>query len=170
MLVLLLVVIAAATDFRWRRIPNALTFGGIVVGWSLWIAEGSLWQAGVIVIATLGVLLAGFILFSAGVLGGGDGKLLAGIVSLEGTRFFFESLLWTLICGAVISLLLLAIRRELFPFARRIGRALIDLSMGRIPAQPLIEGEGHKIAYALVIACGVILTLTTRYARLDLLP
>jgi prepilin peptidase CpaA len=163
------VVAAAIVDLRHHRIPNALTLPALLAGWVSWGVLGS-WRELLIVIALTAAMFAvGLLLFAAGVLGGGDGKLLAAVAAIAGPRLLGECLLWTLIFGVIVSVILLASRGALIPFLTRIARAISDLVIYRHTSEELVEGTGHHIAYGVVIAGGVLLAIAARHAGVKLL-
>lgn len=164
-----MVVAAAIVDLRHHRIPNALTLPALLAGWALWGFRGSLRELLVVVGVTLAMFAIGMLLFAAGVLGGGDGKLLAAVAAIAGPRLFGECLLWTLIFGVIVSVILLATRGALLPFLTRAARALAEIAIYRYTAETLVAGEGHQIAYGVVIAGGVVAAIVARHAGVTLL-
>lgn len=111
LLALPLLAIAAVTDARTRRIPNALTIGAIVVGLALAVARGEL------AAAALGVVAGGVpaLLASLGrrmAIGGGDVKLLAACGAIAGA---VEVLVLELVAVAVLRMLPARIQRPLAP-------------------------------------------------------
>lgn len=169
-LLLVTVVIAAAVvDLRRRRIPNVLTIPALLAGWTLWLFTSPIRDFLLVVGVTIGVFAVGLLLFSAGILGGGDGKLLAAVAAIAGPPLLRECLIWTLIIGVIVSLVLLAARGALSSFLARVARAIADIAIYRHTPGPLIEGSGHQIAYGVVIAGGVIAAVIARRAGLALL-
>lgn len=157
---MLVVVLAAAViDYRTRRIPNALTLPAILGGLLSWVAVGEV-RAFFAVFGLVVLLLAiGFGLYAVGILGGGDAKLLAAVAALLGTGLTFEALLWTALFGGAVALGVLAWHKALFPLLTRMLRAGWDFAIWRLPPGDLVEGDGHRIPYAVVICGGVVLTL-----------
>lgn len=135
----------------------------------LWLAGGSMKQWFVVVLLTVGVFAVGLVLFAAGALGGGDGKLLAAVAAIAGPALFRESLLWMLIFGVIVSVILLAARGALIPFVTRVARAIVSVALYRHAPEALVEGAGHKIAYGVIIAGGVIAAIVSTRAGLTLL-
>ncbi len=131
----LLVILAAFSDVRTRRIPNWLTVSGAVLGLALHAWYGGLPGA----LSSLGGAAFGlgiFILFFiAGGMGAGDVKLFGAVGALVGPQalvlvFVFTGLLGALAAAAV------AIRRKQFrstlPYGAVIaGGTLISLLAGR---------------------------------------
>jgi prepilin peptidase CpaA len=109
-----LVGLGTALDLRSRRIPNALTITGALVGLGLGTVQGGAagaqqavagWTAGLL------VLLAPCLL---GWVGGGDLKLLAAVGSLQGPAMALQAGVYGMLFGAVLSVawLLLSVRRR----------------------------------------------------------
>ncbi|HWU00315.1 MAG TPA: prepilin peptidase [Terriglobales bacterium] len=110
-IVALLLIIAAISDARYYRIPNwlnaviALTF---VVSQLSQSASGTEWIVHFGAAALM--LLAGFILFSLNLFGGGDVKLIAALALWTGFTALPRFILLTTLAGGVLALLLLILR------------------------------------------------------------
>jgi prepilin peptidase CpaA len=103
---LVLLVVAAWTDFRSHRIYNVTTYPGMLLAVALNAAGLGMTSAGLDGVAESGVgfLACGLIMLFAFVLfdvGGGDVKLLAMIGCFLGLEDGIESLLWTFSLGFV---------------------------------------------------------------------
>jgi prepilin peptidase CpaA len=136
-LVLAVACLAAAwTDFRTRRIPNAITYPTIVAGLVL-NGAGDLssgvrellgtvgWEGSVGgFLACGGLMLVCFVLFSVG---GGDVKLLAAGGTCLGVERGLEVLLWTFVLGAVAGLASVVWRVGAVRLAGVAGRMLLGL-------------------------------------------
>ena len=154
-LLLLVVLTAAAWDWRSRRIPNALNFTAIIVGLLLWVAQGDLRGALIVFATTAAVIAVGMLFQAGGVLGGGDVKLLGAVAAMGGPAFFGQAMFWTLLVGVIVSLFILARGRALFPFAARLGRN-VRAVLWRLEPEPAIDGKGHRMPYGMVIAAGCV--------------
>ncbi|MBV9438723.1 MAG: prepilin peptidase [Candidatus Eremiobacteraeota bacterium] len=134
-------VAAAACDVRSRRIPNALTgalaLAGIVTAG---IARGAP-GIGLSVVTLAVVLIVGTVAFARGWFGGGDVKLLAagccGLVPAQAVDF----LLYTALCGGLLSLYALATSR---------GGLTTMLITRRLPA------TGTRLPYAIAVGGGAL--------------
>jgi Flp pilus assembly protein protease CpaA len=163
-------VAAAGFDIRAGRIPTWLTAPGVLAGLILWIPDTTpLAFAGVagVVLATF---VVGFVLFAGGVLGGGDGKLLTCMAALAGPRLFLECIGWMLILGIAVSIVFLAWKRALLPLARRLVSILGELIRFGVVTTPVVEGEPHRIPYALIAALGALAGLASNHLGHSLLP
>jgi prepilin peptidase CpaA len=131
---------AAACDIRSRRIPNVLTGALAVAGVLTAGITRGLPGAGVAVATLAVLLLIGTVAFSRGWFGGGDIKLLAagccGLVPTQAADF----LLFTALCGGLLSLYALA-------SSRGIATAFITW---RLPA------TGSRLPYAVAVCGGAV--------------
>ena len=156
-------------DLRIRRIPSWLTLPGIAAGFVYWALVSTPGQfAGVVAVTAL-TFGVGFLLFTASILGGGDGKLLTCVAALAGPGMFAECVVWMLITGVVVSIAILAWRRALVPLASRIGRWFVDLLRFGIVANPMEGSEAHRMPFAVVVLIAVVVTVTARHAGFRLL-
>ncbi len=131
---------------------------------------GGEWKAFFTVLGLVVLLLAiGFGLYAAGILGGGDAKLLAAVAALMGTGFAFEALLWTALFGGAVALAVLFWHKALFPFLGHLLRAGWNFVVWRLSPGDVIVGEGHRIPYAVVVCGGVLLTLIADRAGFSLM-
>lgn len=119
MLLLLILLTAAVTDFRSRVIPNWLTLPAVMGGIAYHSAVNGM--SGFI-FSIEGVLL-GFALlilfYLAGGMGAGDVKLLGAVGSLLGPKGLFLVFIYTAIAGGIIALALLWWKGHLTVAAKR---------------------------------------------------
>ena len=112
----------AYTDWRWRRIPNAITYPTVAVGLVLGLIEGPQGDLGLVgEVFRGGALdhLAGLALafavsypfYVAGGLKAGDGKLLMAVGALRGTTFLLGAAIYGALLGGVIALVFIGLRR-----------------------------------------------------------
>lgn len=153
-LVLIASLLAAASDLRTRRIPNALVVALFVCGLAVNALAG--WQHALIQIAlTAAVLMAGSLAFSLRLIGGGDVKLLAaacGTLGYPAAPYFF---VYTLLCGGVIALVYSAIRGHLRTTLTNICAIALPMFAGVRPAK---LQTGTAMPYALAIFAGACFT------------
>jgi prepilin peptidase CpaA len=115
------VVTIIVTDWRWRRIPNAVTYPTILVGLALGVAEsvgtagfpGGVFSGGVLdhVIGLLVGFLVAYPFYAGGGLKAGDGKFLMAVGALKGTLFLFQAAVWGALIGGVIAIGFIVARR-----------------------------------------------------------
>jgi prepilin peptidase CpaA len=96
-------LIAAVTDIRSRRIPNALTAATAVLAVAVHLADGIGPE-----LAAIAAMIAAFVLgsfaYSAGWFGGGDVKLIAACCGLVGFPAAVPLVLDVLVAGGVLAL------------------------------------------------------------------
>jgi len=149
----------AFVDVRERRIPNWLTYPGIVLGFLLrglllgWTGMGS---------ALVGCLLAGgiFLLFYVvRAMGAGDVKLVAAIGSLLGPTDALVMLLATAICGGVLATVYAVYRRQVRSTLINVGGALqfhVQAGLQAHPELNLDNPAALRMPYGLAIAAGTL--------------
>jgi prepilin peptidase CpaA len=106
-------IAAGYSDVKTFRIPNPLVAAVALLGVVRLIAIGDPSVALYTVIASVVLLAVAFGLFALGYIGGGDGKLITAAALLVGYNDLFSFLLFMGVCGAVISLAVLAIHKHL---------------------------------------------------------
>ncbi len=156
---LALAAAAAVVDVRERRIPNWLTYPGIIGGVLL---QGLLagWKG--IGNALAGCVLAGgvFLLFYAvRAMGAGDVKLVAAIGALLGPRDAFVMLLATAICGGVLAMVYVVYRRRVRDTLINVGGALQFHARAGLQAHPELNLDNPgtlRMPYGLAIAAGTL--------------
>jgi prepilin peptidase CpaA len=155
---------AVLTDLRWRRVPNWLTGGGLLLGLVGNLVLGSLsaGESG----ALSGVLSAvagaglGFVLLFpfyairvkglGHAMGAGDVKLLVALGAIVGPHALVSVAIYGGLAGAVQSFVMLANGQRL---KLRLQQTLV---LGTIPTPTL---SGRKVPYAVALAAGVCLSL-----------
>lgn len=106
-----LLIYAACSDVASLTIPNwvSIALSALFVVFAL--AQGMpLAQIGMHVLFGFGVLVVGFFLFQANILGGGDAKLLGAAAVWTGSIAFMPFIFWTAIAGGAMALILLTAR------------------------------------------------------------
>ncbi len=110
------------TDWRSRRIPNAVTYPAMALGVALGLAESLTGPAGLPGGPFAGGLLdhvagvvVGFLVsypfYAAGGLKAGDGKLLMAVGGLKGVAFLLQAAFWGALTGGIIALVFIVLRR-----------------------------------------------------------
>ena len=165
-LVVLLCLSAAAFDLKSRRVPNWLNLLGLTTGLVLSFSHG--WKEGALRLAAVIVVLsAGSVLWSTGVVGGGDAKLIGAVTALNGIQFLGVALFWSLVIGGIVSALLLLARRQLVPFLAAVARMVGRLILYRIlDTDEIANRESQKIPLAVIIAAGVTIAVVLDVASL----
>ena len=146
-----LMATAAVEDIRRLIIPNALVLG-LCVLWPLHVATApmlTLAAAGTAVVYAAAVFVAGALLFSRGLVGGGDVKLLAAATLWAGPGATVSLLVLTSLLGGLLCLILLTPVGTLIAAARPIlGDTSANPARG---AGPVFVPYGVAIAAAALI-------------------
>jgi prepilin peptidase CpaA len=102
----ILMIIAGAGDALSLRIPNWLTLAIVAAFFPLaWATGMPLEVFGLHVLTGVFFFVMGFLLFSVGLFGGGDAKLLAAAALWFGTAQALPFLVFTILAGGVLALL-----------------------------------------------------------------
>jgi prepilin peptidase CpaA len=166
------VLIAAAwTDVRQGKIPNAVTYAGVLMGLAGHTVTGGLGGDGPLRIGLGGAavgLAAGFlpllVAWQAGGVGGGDAKLMAAVGALTGWQFTLAAMAYGLAIAALMALAVIVARRVAMRTLARIGRSvfLFFMKAGKHdPATP----ESPKIPLGLALCIGSGLALLEAIVR-----
>ena len=105
-----LLLAAAGYDLAHRRIPNWLTFSGLLLG-VFWHAVTGGGPGLVFALEGLGIAGLTVLLWMAKALGAGDVKLLGVVGVWMGPVFLLWTLLGTIFAGGLLALIALAVRR-----------------------------------------------------------
>ena len=154
----LLLAAAAWTDYRSRRIPNALTVAGFAAALLLRAVIGP----GAILDGLIGALLAFVLtlpLIILGVMGGGDAKLLIAIGAFMGPRHFLWAAVLIAIIGGMMAVLDAGRRGVLLPVIYNCGQIMKHwATFGRRGANRSFASVGAlTIPYGIAIAAGALL-------------
>jgi prepilin peptidase CpaA len=122
------VVTIIVTDWRWRRIPNTVTYPTMLVGLALGAVEsagragfpGGILTGGLIDhVAGLAIgFLVAYPFYATGGLKAGDGKFLMAVGALKGTTFLLVAAVYGALIGGLIAIAFIVARRLA---ARRAG-------------------------------------------------
>jgi len=150
---------AGITDFRYRKIPNWLTYPAIPIALLLhWIIAGGhpalLSLAGAAV--GLGVLLP-FVLL--GGLGGGDWKLMGALGAFLEPRRLVPVLILTLMINGIMALTLVLWKKRVGETARNVGRIAAAMFRFRRPGSDISidNSEAEKVPFGIAAAIATLL-------------
>jgi prepilin peptidase CpaA len=159
-LVAIVVLVAAVWDLRTRRVPNWLTFSGVILAIALNTFLGELpglWFS----LKGLGVAFGVyFLLYLLRAMGAGDVKLMAFLGAAVGWSIWLLGILpATAILGGVVGLLLVLTKGRLRKTFHNIGSIFMSVRMGHAPYQDNPEldvrtGLGMRLPHAVMIAVG----------------
>jgi prepilin peptidase CpaA len=153
-----LLLAAAWSDVRSRRIPNALTVTGLVLALVLRLQLGP----AAAIDGLLGILLAFLVVlpfFVLGVMGGGDTKLFMMIGAFMGPRDFLWAAVLIAIIGGMLAVVDAGRRRALLPVLFNCGQIMKHwATFGRRGANRSFASAGAMtIPYGVAIAAGALL-------------
>ena len=146
------------TDWRWRRIPNAVTYPTMALGLVLGAVEsatgpfgfpGEVLGGGLLdhLVGLVAAFVVSYPIFVGGWMKGGDGKLLMAVGALRGTAFLISAGLWGAVLGGVIAVAFIVLRR-LVPAATGGRSTFASLLHSWIPYGVAL-GLGALVALAL---------------------
>lgn len=156
LLLLLILALAALTDWRRHRIPNWLTYGALIVG--LLLQYTFLDGEGVLTgLKGAGVGLIMFLPFYlTGGMGAGDVKLMAAVGTYLGPMAVFTSACFALVAGGCVALYLILRSGELASLYRRYLVMITARTL--VPAEPGSVAR-HRFPFSSAIATGTLVYL-----------
>ena len=159
---LIVALVAVACDLRMRRIPNLLTFGGALAAIGYAVAVGGF--AGFESAAggwLLGAALF-FPFFALGGMGAGDVKLLAALGAWVGPNDAVWLAMFAAMAGGVMGFIVALGRGYLSTAFRNLWVILMHWRVAGVqpvPGLTLTDSKAPRLAYALPIAAGLVITL-----------
>lgn len=163
--VLLVGVVASVSDLRTRRIPNALTFGAAALGLVFHVVSGGMSGFGLSLAGLATGLAIFFPVFALGGLGAGDVKLLACIGAWLGPIGALWTAMYAAMAGGAIAFALVLVRGYARQAFSNIWLLLCHwriVGIKPLPELTLERGLGPRLAYALPITVGAVVTLCLR--------
>jgi prepilin peptidase CpaA len=150
-----LLAVATVTDLKERRIPNALTATGILVGLALGLLQG---QVAASFLGLGAALAVGLPLFALGAVGGGDAKLLGAVGALLGPTSLVSAILYAGLAGGAMTVLQAVRRGTIVPLLlRTFDLALWAVTLGRRGMRLSLDSPGAiSIPYGAAIAVGAL--------------
>jgi prepilin peptidase CpaA len=161
-LLVVLILIAAVYDWKYRRIPNWLTLTGVVVGLGANVMLAGISGAWLSVSGAGLALLIYLPLYALRALGGGDVKLMAAIGALVGPFVWWWIFVYTALIGGVIALVVIVTRGRFQRTFKNLGMIVLSLVRLRRPADTNPELDvrtaprSHKLPHAVTIAVGAV--------------
>jgi Flp pilus assembly protein protease CpaA len=156
-------LLAAIQDLRTRLLPDWLTLGGMLLGLVLALAVGG-WEG--LVSAFFGLLaglLVFWLLYSLGMMGGGDVLLMGAMGALLGWPLVLMGLLYSALAGALLGLGISAARGHLFRVFGNLWTAVASTFRPRRPRVRLADLPTDELPYAVAIAFGCAWAALTAY-------
>jgi prepilin peptidase CpaA len=160
-----LAMVACGFDLRTRRIPQALTIGGALAGIIFHFATGG-WTSGAASLAgwTVGLLIF-LVPFALGGLGAGDVKLLAALGAWFGPANAVWLALYTGVAGLILALGFSLLKGYLRTAMTNVSMLIMHWRVNGVrplPELTLEHGKGPRLAYALPILAGTMVTVWLR--------
>lgn len=156
---------AVVTDVRARRIPNVLTFGATAAALLFHLVDGGTSGLG----TALGGWAAGATLFLPffllGGMGAGDVKLLAALGAWLGPRDAFWMAIYVSLAGGAVAVAVALLNGYLRTALRNVWTLLAYWALvgpKPLPALTLERSEAPRLAYAVPILIGTVVTLWLR--------
>jgi len=172
-ILLTLVLAAAVYDVRYRRIPNWLTAGGVLVGLAMnaflgdWRtptpANSQIWPGLRFALAGLGIAFGVyFALYALRAMGAGDVKLMAAVGAMVGWQDWFGIFVFTAIIGGLMALILVIAKKRAMKTFWNVGFILSEMTSGR-PAYLKNEELDVKSSKALGLPHGAVIAVATLF-------
>lgn len=168
-----LVLGAAVYDIRYRRIPNWLTVGGVLVGLAMnsfvgdWTtaapANFQMWPGLRFSLKGCGIAFAAnLVLYALHARGAGDVKLMAAIGAMVGWEDWFGIFVVSAVFGGLISLILVFLKKRAIKTFWNVGFILSEMSSGRA-AYLKREDLDVKSEKALRVPAGAVIAIGTLF-------
>ena len=155
-------VLAAASDLRSRRLPNALTFGAAIVGMAVHAALAG-WSGLAFALGGWALGMAVFFpVYALGGMGAGDVKLLAAFGAWLGPMGALWTALYGAIAGGVLALVVSLARgytRTAFINLRALLTSWFYGGVRPVDGMTLGTSRGPRLPYAVPLAAGAMVTL-----------
>jgi prepilin peptidase CpaA len=164
---ILAVVLAAAslTDVRQGRIPNWITYPGVLAGLLGHTLVGGLTGRGPLALGLGGSaagLAVGFLplmaAWLAGGIGGGDAKAMGAVGALTGWRFTLAAMLYGFVVAAIMALIVMIRKKTTRQTLGRVWRFLVLIFTPGPAVDPATKGSA-KIPFGLALCIGAALAL-----------
>lgn len=161
---LVMSLVGAVIDLRQHRIPNWLTYPGILLGLLL---RGALFGWRGLLTALGGCLLAGgimFLFYMVRAMGAGDVKIMAAIGALVGPGEVVNVLLATAIFGGILAIAYAIYRGRMVSTLKNLASVLRFHAWAGVQAHPELNLDNPtalRMPYGLAIALGTLWAFTT---------
>jgi prepilin peptidase CpaA len=160
--ILMIAVVAAVTDVRMRRIPNLLTFGSAAVAFAF-AATTAGWNG--LALSAAGWLIGAalfFPFFAVGGMGAGDVKLLAALGAWLGPADVVWLAIFAAMAGGIAGGLVALRHRYLRQALTNVWLIVTHwrvCGFGAVPGLTLSDDQAPRIAYAIPILIGAMVTV-----------
>lgn len=171
-ILLTLVLAAALYDVRYRRIPNWLTAGGVLVAlvmnsflgdWRAPVPSSPVWPGLRFSLIGLGIAFGiYFVLYAIRAMGAGDVKLMAAVGAMVGWEDWFGIFIITAILGGLMALILIVVKKRTQKTFWNVGFVLSEMTHGR-PAYLKNEELDVKSSKALGLPHGAVIAVASLF-------
>ncbi len=164
-----LLVTASVTDIRTGKIPNWVTYPGVLIGLTGHTLTGGLVMGEMPHLGLLGALMGlgvGFLplylAYRAGGIGGGDAKIMGAIGAMAGWHLALETLFMGLLVAVVMAFLIMFRKRI---FMRTMGRVLRFLYLALTPTKSPdpATAQSPTVPFGLALCIGAGLALAEQW-------
>ncbi len=158
----ILLVLALISDIKTYKIKNNIVYPFIILGLLTNVYYNSLQGVKESLIGIMLPILLLFILYLLRMLGAGDIKLFSAIGSIMGYGFVFNTILYSIIAGGIISLEILIVkkngRKRLVYLLKYLKISILTCSM--LPYEDFNEkSDGSKFHFGYAVICGTIINI-----------
>jgi len=158
--VIVLVLLAMYSDFRWRKIPNCLTLPAIVLGFFLNFLGNSwngLFLSFLGLLAGVGLLTLPYLL---GGMGGGDVKFMGALGAFLGSYPILNVFLYATLVGGAVALGVAIANKSLVETLKKVWLLLKCIFLFRAPlAGAGLFKKSIEIPYGIAIGAGAFIYL-----------
>ena len=160
-------IVAAANDLRFQKIPNLLTYPAMAVALVYHVVMNGLDG---LLFSTAGLALGIAILiipYLMGGMGAGDAKLMGTVGAILGARGVFIAFLFTAIIGGVYALIVVLIKRQHFKgfFTRQAATLKTFIFTKQFIPIPGDQNEKKpKLCYGIAIAIGTLFSVFLEFS------
>jgi prepilin peptidase CpaA len=159
-IVVLLVLLAMYSDFRWRKIPNCLTLPAIALGFFLNFL-GNSWNG--LIFAFFGLLVGiGLLIlpYLLGGMGGGDVKFMGALGAMLGSYSVLNVFLYATLIGGAIAMVVAIANKSLVDTLKKVWLLLKCIFFLHAPlAGAGLFKKSLEIPYGLAIGTGAFVYL-----------
>ena len=160
-LLVILTLIAAAYDWKYRRIPNWLTLAGVTAGLAVNTYMGGISGLWLAVSGAAFALLIYLPLYALRAMGAGDAKLMAAVGALMGPFTWWAIFIYTMLIGGVIAVGVIVVRGRFRRTLQNLGTILASLVRARRPwiENPELDVRDRRsmrLPHAVTIAAGTV--------------
>ncbi|MFA9398921.1 MAG: prepilin peptidase [Clostridiaceae bacterium] len=157
-----LVAISLFTDIRYYKVKNKVVISFIFIGIITNILLYGLAGLKISIIGMFTPFVILFLLFTLRMIGAGDVKLFCAIGSIGGMNFVLNNLVYSFLCGGIISIFLMIIRKNFIERMKYFYNYIFKCIYGGRPGNYTdfddVSGK-DKFRFVYSIACGTVIQI-----------